>query len=156
MYNKHSLLHSTVKPHQCNVCLLSFRHQSTLCRHTKVHLKNIQCHLCHQIFRYESFLKKHLIDCHSDVDAINNPPEGYHLYLIKIPRRKKNKKNDAAAAAATNIEDYQDEEDANDVETTGTTGGINHQTSGFQFAPSTTTGGHLSGGVIVNGMNFFG
>jgi KRAB domain-containing zinc finger protein len=70
---KHSLVHSTNKPHQCGTCFMSFRHKSSLSRHTKIHLKTTQCHLCHRSFRYESFLKKHLITAHQEEDAINQP-----------------------------------------------------------------------------------
>lgn len=70
---KHSLVHSTNKPHQCGTCFMSFRHKSSLSRHTKIHLKTTQCHLCHRSFRYESFLKKHLISAHQDEDAIHQP-----------------------------------------------------------------------------------
>lgn len=52
---------------------MSFRHKSSLSRHTKIHLKTTECHLCHRSFRYESFLKKHLITAHQEEDAINQP-----------------------------------------------------------------------------------
>lgn len=71
--HKHSLVHSTNKPHQCGTCFMSFRHKSSLSRHTKIHLKTTQCHLCHRSFRYESFLKKHLLTAHQEEDAIMQP-----------------------------------------------------------------------------------
>lgn len=52
---------------------MSFRHKSSLSRHSKIHNKTTQCHLCQRSFRYESFLKKHLLSSHQDQDAINNP-----------------------------------------------------------------------------------
>lgn len=52
---------------------MSFRHKSSLSRHSKIHSKTTQCHLCNRAFRYESFLKKHLLTAHQEEDAINQP-----------------------------------------------------------------------------------
>lgn len=87
---KHSLVHSTNKPHQCSVCFMSFRHKSSLSRHSKIHSKTTQCHLCHRSFRYESFLKKHLLTAHQDENAINQP----HLNTFVKDYRQKYSKDE--------------------------------------------------------------
>lgn len=61
---KHTLVHSTNKPHQCATCFMSFRHKSSLSRHNKIHLKVTQCNYCDRSFRYESFLRKHILTAH--------------------------------------------------------------------------------------------
>lgn len=72
---KHSLVHSTNKPHQCSVCFMSFRHKSSLSRHSKIHLKITQCGHCNRGFRYESFLKKHLLTAHKGEQFVDNIKE---------------------------------------------------------------------------------
>lgn len=63
---KHTLVHSTTKPHQCAKCFMTFRHKSSLCRHNKIHLKVTECKHCDRTFRYESFLRKHLQSAHGE------------------------------------------------------------------------------------------
>ena len=82
---KHNLIHSTIKPYQCHVCYMSFRHKSSLSRHNKIHKKVTQCQFCGRSFRYESFLKKHIESSHKGAeisDSYQQPiiTEGYHIH----------------------------------------------------------------------------
>lgn len=73
LLDKHHLTHGTNNAFQCNICLRSYRHQSTLSRHSKMHTQVSKCHLCYQTFRYDSHLRKHLLDVHNDVNGISQP-----------------------------------------------------------------------------------
>lgn len=80
---------------------MSYRHQSTLCRHKKIHEHVTQCHVCHQPFQYDSLLRKHLIEFHNDVDAINLP----RSQPQKVKRKKK-KKVEVDMSSATSSDYY--------------------------------------------------
>lgn len=43
---------------------MSFRHKSSLSRHTKTHMKVTKCQLCEKSFRFDTFLKKHMLAVH--------------------------------------------------------------------------------------------
>lgn len=85
---KHSVIHSTRKPYQCEFCdqvlfihitklesrnLLElfqcFRHKSSLVRHKRVHGRVTNCEYCGRKFRYESFLQKHISVMHQGEDT---------------------------------------------------------------------------------------
>lgn len=80
---KHSLVHTTSQPHQCKTCFMTFRHKTSLSRHTKVHQRLTQCGFCDRTFRYESFLKKHVLTAHK---GLENLREGMKERTI-IPRK---------------------------------------------------------------------
>lgn len=84
---------------------MSFRHKSSLSRHSKIHSKTTQCHLCHRAFRYESFLKKHLLTAHQDEDAINQP----HLNTFVKSHREKYPKNQSCETKYENVEQLDEE-----------------------------------------------
>ena len=73
LLDKHLLTHGTNNAFQCNICNRSYRHQSTLSRHSKMHTHICKCQICYQTFRYDSHLRKHLLDIHQDVNGINQP-----------------------------------------------------------------------------------
>lgn len=52
---------------------MSFNHQSTLCKHTKIHSKLINCDYCGENFSYDSLYRRHLIEAHDDIKAIKIP-----------------------------------------------------------------------------------
>jgi KRAB domain-containing zinc finger protein len=85
LLDKHLLTHGTNNAFQCNICNRSYRHQSTLSRHSKMHTQISKCHICFITFRYDSHLRKHLLEEHNDVDGINQPritPE-----VVKIKKK---------------------------------------------------------------------
>lgn len=87
LYDKHMKTHKTNNPFKCGVCGISYIHQSTLSRHSKIHGKLFDCTVCAMKFSYDSHLRRHLIQAHDDVDGINQPralPE-------EKPKRKKKK-----------------------------------------------------------------
>lgn len=89
---------------------MSFRHKSSLSRHSKIHSKTTQCHLCNRAFRYESFLKKHLLTAHQDEDAINQP----HLNtFVKTYREKYPKEEGEEECEIEELEEEIEEEDPN-------------------------------------------
>jgi hypothetical protein len=90
---------------------MSFRHKSSLSRHSKIHSKTTQCHLCHRAFRYESFLKKHLLTAHQEVDAINQP----HLNTFVKDYRQKYSKDDSETKYEE-IEELEEEVDGQEVQ----------------------------------------
>lgn len=91
---------------------MSFRHKSSLSRHSKIHSKTTQCHLCHRAFRYESFLKKHLLTAHQDEDAINQP----HLNSFVKDHRNKHLKidSDVKYEEIEELEEVEEEEEEED------------------------------------------
>lgn len=87
LYDKHLKTHRTKNPFKCVVCGISYIHQSTLSRHSKIHGKQFDCTVCTMKFPYDSHLRRHLLQAHDDVDGINQPralPE-------EAPKRKKKK-----------------------------------------------------------------
>lgn len=85
LLDKHLLTHGTNNAFQCNICNRSYRHQSTLSRHSKMHTHISKCHICFVSFRYDSHLRKHLLEQHNDVNGINQPritPE-----VVKIKKK---------------------------------------------------------------------
>jgi uncharacterized Zn-finger protein len=85
---KHIPSHSTNNPWKCNVCRMTFHHQSTLSRHSKIHERVTQCQLCHQTFQFDSLLRKHLLEAHKDVEGIKLP----RPLPVKVKVRKSTKK----------------------------------------------------------------
>jgi hypothetical protein len=90
---------------------MSFRHKSSLSRHSKIHSKTTQCHLCNRAFRYESFLKKHLLTAHEDQDAILQP----HLNSFVKDYRQKYAKDDSETKYE-DIEELEEEEEEGDAQ----------------------------------------
>lgn len=95
---------------------MSFRHKSSLSRHSKIHNKTTQCHLCNRSFRYESFLKKHLLTSHQDQDAINHP----HLNTyVKDYRGEKYLVEEHIETKDEIIEEFVDEEELEEEDDDG-------------------------------------
>lgn len=86
---------------------MSFRHKSSLSRHSKIHSKTTLCHLCNRAFRYESFLKKHLLTAHQDEDAIHQP----HLNTFVKNYRGNNSKEEDSETKYEEIEELEEEEE---------------------------------------------
>lgn len=85
LLTKHLLTHKTNNPFKCGVCGISYIHQSTLSRHSKIHGKIFDCRFCTLKFQYDSHLRRHLLEAHADINGISQPrplPE-------PAPKRKK-------------------------------------------------------------------
>jgi uncharacterized C2H2 Zn-finger protein len=79
------VIHSDLKPYQCEECEANFRHKSSLVRHTKVHTRVTECHLCGRTFRYESFLAKHFKTAHMEQMAEESTGSVVHISQASSP-----------------------------------------------------------------------
>ncbi|XP_050072447.1 zinc finger protein 708-like [Anopheles maculipalpis] len=67
---RHQLVHSKLKPFQCDKCLKSFAQKNNLVKHMLVHLrvKNFQCSLCPMKFVQKENLQAHVKNIHPALD----------------------------------------------------------------------------------------
>lgn len=93
LYNKHLKTHQTNKKFRCNTCYMSFSHQSTLCRHSRIHSQTFVCPVCNQKFSFDSHLRRHLIAEHQDINAIEIPRQVPLNINYRNRRREKSSKN---------------------------------------------------------------
>lgn len=73
LFLKHGPSHHTNLAFYCNLCGMSFYHQSTLSRHSKIHAQPKQCAVCHIELPFDSHLRRHLLNYHNDVDGTYYP-----------------------------------------------------------------------------------
>jgi len=104
LYNKHLKAHQTNKKFRCNTCFMTFSHQSTLCRHSRIHSQTFTCQFCDEKFSYDSHLRRHFIEEHNDINAIKmlrQVPRNINYRDRRRERRKKSSKNQESGSSSS-------------------------------------------------------
>lgn len=104
LYNKHMKTHGTNNKFRCNICFMSFNHQSTLCRHSRIHSQTFFCNICNEKFSFDSHLRRHLLEAHRDLNAISMPrltPKHINYRDRRSKKSLKPEESDSSSSEAT-------------------------------------------------------
>ena len=89
--------HSDVRQFKCDTCNLTFKTNSSLRRHARIHgtARPFKCHLCSTSFNRQSNLRRHLKNVHGSDDVL---PAPYRVKVLDVDEQQPKDKNQLQTA----------------------------------------------------------